>query len=143
MSIWDTVAAPIIAIINKVVPDKAAAAAAVAQLNEMQLQGKLADELLQLQSVTSAQSDVDKVEAASASIFIAGWRPFVGWVCGVGLAVSCVISPLLTWGSTLAGHPVTLPKLDDPLLQSTLAGMLGLGYGLRTWEKVKGVAGSH
>lgn len=143
MSIWDTVAAPIIAIINKVVPDKAAAAAAVATLNQMQMQGALQDEMLQLQSVTSAQSDIDKVEAASSSIFIAGWRPFVGWVCGVGLAMSCIVSPLFTWISALIGHPTPFPKLDDALLQGTLAGMLGLGYGLRTFEKFKGVAGQH
>ena len=143
MSIWETVAAPIIAIINKVVPDKAAAAAAIATLNQMQLQGALADEMKQLEAVTSAQSDVDKVEAASGSVFIAGWRPFVGWVCGVGLAMSCIVSPLFTWASALCGHPTPFPKLDDPLLQSTLAGMLGLGYGLRTYEKFKGVAGNH
>jgi hypothetical protein len=143
MSIWDTVAAPIIAIINKVVPDKAAAAAAVAQLNTMQLQGALQDELLQLQSVTSAQSDVDKVEAASASWWVAGWRPYVGWVCGTGLAISCIIAPLFTWISTLAGHPTPFPALNDPLLQGTLAGMLGLGHITRTVEKVQGVVGKH
>jgi hypothetical protein len=143
MSIWDTVAAPIIAIINKVVPDKAAAAAAVAQLNTMQLQGALQDELLQLQSVTSAQSDVDKVEAASASWWVAGWRPYVGWVCGTGLAISCIIAPLFTWISTLAGHPTPFPTLNDPLLQGTLAGMLGLGHITRTVEKVQGVVSKH
>src|SRR5271165_4977290 len=143
MSIWDTVAAPIIAIINKVVPDKAAAAAAVATLQQMQMQGALQDELLQLQSVTSAQSDVDKVEAASTNMFVAGARPFIMWVCGVGLAVSCIIAPLFTWASALLGHPTPFPKLDDPLLQSTLAGMLGLGHITRTMEKIKGVVGNH
>jgi holin (3TMs family) len=143
MSIWDTVAAPIIAIINKVVPDKAAAAAAVASLNQMQLQGALQDELLQLQSVTSAQSDVDKVEAASASWFVAGWRPYVGWVCGTGLAISCIIAPLFTWVAALSGHPVAFPVLNDPLLQGTLAGMLGLGHITRTVEKIQGVVAKH
>lgn len=143
MSIWDTIAAPIIAIINKVVPDKAAAAAAVAAFQQMQLQGQLNDELAQLQAVTVNQTDVDKIEAANPNLFIAGWRPFVGWVCGVGLAMSVILNPLLTWVSALFGHSITLPKLDDPLLQSTLAGMLGLGYGLRTLEKFKGVAGNH
>lgn len=143
MAIWDTIAAPIIAIINKVVPDKAAAAAAIAQLQEMQLKGQLEDELLQLQSVTSAQSDVDKVEAASASLFVAGWRPYVGWVCGTALAISCIIAPLFTWVSTLVGHPTAFPHLDDPLLQGTLAGMLGLGHISRTVEKIQGVVGNH
>lgn len=143
MSIWDTVAAPIIAIINKVVPDKAAAAAAVASLNQLQLQGALQDELLQLQSVTTAQSDVDKVEAASTNLWVSGWRPYVGWVCGTGLAISCIVAPLFTWISTLVGHPTAFPHLDDPLLQGTLAGLLGLGHVTRTVEKIKGVIGNH
>jgi hypothetical protein len=134
---------PISDIILKVVPDKAAAAAAVAQLNEMQVAGQLQEELVQLTAVTSAQSDVDKVEAASASLFVAGWRPYVGWVCGTGLAISCIIAPLFTWIATLAGHPVVFPALNDPLLQSTLAGMLGLGHITRTVEKIKGVVASH
>jgi len=134
---------PISDIILKVVPDKAAAAAAVAQLNEMQVAGQLQEELVQLTAVTSAQSDVDKVEAASASLFVAGWRPYVGWVCGTGLAISCIVAPLFTWIATLTGHPVVFPALNDPLLQSTLAGMLGLGHITRTVEKIKGVVASH
>lgn len=134
---------PISDIILKVVPDKAAADAAVAQLQQLQAAGQLQEELLQLQSVTSAQSDVDKVEAASTSVFIAGWRPYVGWVCGTGLAISCIVAPLFTWLAALAGHPVTFPALNDPLLQSTLAGMLGLGHITRTVEKIQGVVGKH
>lgn len=134
---------PISDIILKVVPDKSAAAAAVATLNQLQAQGALQEELLQLQATTAAQSDVDKVEAASTSIFVAGWRPYVGWVCGTGLAISCIIAPLFTWIAALAGHPVVFPVLDDPLLQGTLAGMLGLGHITRTVEKIKGVVGQH
>lgn len=130
-------------IILKVVPDKSAAAAAVATLNQLQAQGALQEELLQLQAITAAQSDVDKVEAASTSIFVAGWRPYVGWVCGTGLAISCIIAPLFTWIAALAGHPVVFPVLNDPLLQGTLAGMLGLGHITRTVEKIKGVVGQH
>lgn len=143
MGIWDLVAAPILKLIDKAVPDRAQADAAKAQLQQMAAQGALAEELAQLQSVTSAQSDIDKVEAASSSVFVAGWRPFVGWVCGVGLAMSCIVSPTLTWLCALLGHPTPFPKLDDPILRSTLAGMLGLGYGLRTYEKFKGVQGNH
>jgi hypothetical protein len=134
---------PISDVILKVVPDKAAAEAAVARLNELQAQGNLQSELLQMQAVTSAQTDVDKVEAASTSMFVAGARPFVMWVCGVGLAVSCIVAPLFTWFAALAGHPVVFPVLNDPLLQSTLAGMLGLGHITRTVEKIKGVVGQH
>lgn len=139
MSIWDTVAAPIIAIINKVVPDKAAAAAAVANLQQMQIQGQLQDEMARLQAVTSAQSDVDKVEAANTNVFVSGWRPLIGWVCGAALASQYIARPLIQWGFAIAHQPLpVLPGIDDNLWQ-LMFGMLGMG-GLRTFEKVKGVA---
>jgi hypothetical protein len=140
---WEALIAPLTGLISKVLPDTAAKDAAVAQLKMLAASGALQEELTQLAAVTSAQTDINKVEAASTSMFVAGWRPFVGWVCGVGLGISVVINPLLTWAATLSGYPIALPKLDDPMLQSTLAGMLGLGYGLRTLEKWKGVQGSH
>lgn len=143
MAIWDIIVGPILKIIDKVVPDRAAADAAKAQLQIMMAQGALTEELEQLKAVTSAQSDVNKVEAASTSLFIAGWRPFVGWICGVGLGMSCIVAPLFTWVTTLCGHPTPFPDLNNPILQSTLAGMLGLGYGLRTYEKLKDVASNH
>lgn len=143
MAIWDIIVGPILKIIDKVVPDRAAADAAKAQLQLMMAQGALTEELEQLKAVTSAQSDVNKVEAASTSLFIAGWRPFVGWICGVGLGMSCIVAPLFTWVTTLCGHPTPFPDLNNPILQSTLAGMLGLGYGLRTYEKLKDVASNH
>lgn len=139
MSIWDTVAAPIIAIINKIVPDKAAAAQAVATLQQLQVQGALQEEFAQLQAVTSAQSDVDKVEAANANTFVSGWRPAIGWICGAALASQYILRPVLQWGFTIAHQPLpTLPGIDDNLWQ-LMFGLLGLGT-LRTFEKVKGVA---
>ena len=141
MSIWDTIAGPIIAIINKVVPDKAAAAAAVAQLQQMQMQGQLNDEFQQLKAITSDQSDINKIEAGSTSLFVAGWRPAIGWVCATAFAFQFLLKPLFEWAATLAGHPVTLPGLDATLPQLTYA-LLGLG-AYRTVEKFKGVAGNH
>lgn len=139
MSIWDTVAAPIIAIINKVIPDKAAAAAATSQLQTLALQGQLASELAQLQSVTSAQSDVDKVEASSSSTFVAGWRPCIGWVCAIALGSQYIARPLLLWGFAVTNHTLpVLPGIDDNLWQ-LMFGMLGMG-ALRSYDKVKGVA---
>jgi Holin of 3TMs, for gene-transfer release len=139
MSIWDTIAAPIIAIINKVVPDKTAAAQAIATLNQLQLQGALQEELAQLQAVTVNQSDINKAEATNASVFVSGWRPMIGWVCGAALASQYIGRPLLQWGFAMAHQPLpALPGIDDNLWQ-LMFGMLGLG-GLRTFEKVKGVA---
>lgn len=139
MSIWDTVAAPIISIINKVVPDKAAAAAAVAQLNQMQLQGSLEDELLQLQSTTVNQSAVDQVEAGNSSWLVAGWRPAVGWCCAAAVALIFIIGPMFTWITNLIGHPTPFPTLDSNSLMTLLFGMLGMGT-LHTAEKIKGIS---
>lgn len=130
-------------IISKVLPDAAAAAAAKAQLAQMAAQGQLQEELLQLQAITSAQTDINKVEAGSTNMFIAGARPFIMWVCGIGLAMSCIVGPLFTWFTALIGHPTPFPQLNDPLLQSTMFGLLGLGHVTRTVEKIKGVVGNH
>ena len=134
---------PISDIILKVVPDKSAAAAAVAQLQQMQTSGQLQEELVQLTAVTSAQTDINKVEAASANWWVAGWRPYIGWICGTALGMSAIVGPLFTWVTTLCGHPTPFPIPNDPLLQSTLAGLLGMGHISRTVEKIKGVAGTH
>jgi hypothetical protein len=90
------------------------------------------------QAADQAQNDVNKTEAASGSIFVAGWRPFIGWVCGAALAFQYIIRPLATMALTAMHRPdIILPGLDDNLWQLML-GMLGMG-GLRTFEKVKGV----
>lgn len=143
MGIWDLVAAPILKIIDKVIPDRAAAQATKDSITQLAAQGALAEELAQLQAVTTAQSDTNKIEAASTSVFVAGWRPYVGWICGTGLGLQVIVAPLFTWLSALFGHPTAFPAFDNVLLQSTLAGMLGLGYSLRTLEKHNGVQGNH
>lgn len=102
---------------------------------QLELQGKILDQV-------SAQLDVNKVEAASPSTFVAGWRPFVGWICGSGLAVQFIIGPITTWIAALAGHPVIFPTLDLGTLLTLLLGMLGLGT-MRTFEKVNGVNSGH
>jgi hypothetical protein len=136
---WTELIAPIAAIINKLIPDKAAAAAATAQLQMLATQGQLEQELAQLQAVTTAQSDINKVEAANTKIFVSGWRPAIGWICGTGLGVQYLVAPLATWGASLAGHPLAFPALDTSTLMPLVTALLGLG-SLRSWEKTKGVA---
>jgi len=115
-------------IIDRVIPDKAAAAQAQAELIKMQVSG----ELEQL----AGQLEVNKVEAAHSSLFVAGWRPFIGWVCGAALAYQFVIRPIVTWAVPSMGYQIAeMPGLDNNLWE-LLTGMLGLG-GLRTYEKVK------
>ena len=92
---------PITAIINKIIPDKTAAAAAQAQLQMAITSGQIQQELVQLQAVTTTQSDVDKIEASNASVFVAGWRPFVGWVCAAGLAYVSLLEPLARFTATV------------------------------------------
>lgn len=89
-----------------------------------------------------AQAEVNKVEAASSNMFVAGWRPGVGWTCGLGLFVQFVIRPFAIWGAALAGHNITFPELDMGTLITLLFGMLGLG-SLRTYEKINGVGSGH
>lgn len=84
------------------------------------------------------QLEVNKQEAASESRFVAGWRPFVGWVCGAALAWAYVLCPLLTWCLLAVGVKTPpLPDLALGELMPVLFGLLGLG-GLRTIEKVQG-----
>jgi hypothetical protein len=86
-----------------------------------------------------AQIDVNKAEAASNSIFKGGWRPFIGWVCGIAFAYHFVLQPVMIFVMTYLGHPIPdLPEFDMASLMTVLGGLLGLG-GLRTFEKYKGI----
>ncbi len=89
--------------------------------------------------LVQGQIDINKVEAASSSVWVAGWRPFIGWVCGAAFAYKFVLAPAIAFGLTAAGHAVVLPVLDFTEMSTVLLGMLGIG-GLRTLEKIKGVA---
>ena len=122
-------------LIERLLPDPAQKAAALQKLTELELSGDL--------QVIAGQVEINKIEAASTNWFIAGWRPFFGWVLGAGIAVMIVIGPLLSWGSTLAGHPVEGPKMPTEVILTLSGSLLGVNSALRTWEKVKGVAGNH
>jgi hypothetical protein len=86
------------------------------------------------------QLEINKVEAASSSLFIGGWRPAVGWVCVAALAYQFVLSPFIRFVAIIAmDTPPEFPVLDSSQLTPILIGMLGLG-GLRTYEKINNVA---
>ena len=87
-----------------------------------------------------AQLEVNKAEAAHRSIWVAGWRPMIGWTCGVALAWHFVLAPVTLFAAALAGIVLpSLPVFNMDSLMTVLLGMLGLG-GLRTFEKSKGLA---
>ena len=89
--------------------------------------------------INKAQLEVNKVEAGSTSLFVSGWRPFVGWTCGVALCYHFILQPFLTFLLFAFGYQITLPTFDMGTLTTILMGMLGLG-GLRSYEKVKRAA---
>lgn len=90
--------------------------------------------------VVQGQLQVNQAEAASSSVFVAGWRPFIGWVCGSACAWNWIGLPVTKAGLLLAGGPaLTLAPADLTEMMPVLMGMLGLG-ALRTTEKIKGVA---
>ena len=112
-------------VIERLWPDPAAAAAAKLELLKLQQSGELAQ--------ITGQLEINKTEAANPSVFVSGWRPFIGWICGIGLAYQFLIYPIL-----IAYEP-KIVQLDISTLITLLGGLLGLGT-LRTVEKLNGVA---
>lgn len=118
-------------LINKIWPDPAARASAEAQLIKAQMDAALAS--------VQQQIDINKIEAASPNVFVSGWRPSIGWICGAAFGLHFVILPVLGWLAVLFGHDPIVVPFDMDTLMTVLMGLLGLG-GLRTFEKVRGVA---
>lgn len=135
---WPTLIPLLGNLLDKFFPDPAAANDAKLKLMQMAQTGELAQLDADLKLATG-QIEVNKTEAASNSLFVSGWRPFIGWICGAAFAFKFIGGPLLVVVSQYAGHPVTLPEFDFTEMSTILLGMLGLG-GLRTVEKVKKVA---
>jgi hypothetical protein len=127
-------------LIDKIFPDPQARAAAQLELMKLAQNGELA-QLTAETELAKAQAEINQAEASSTSLFVSGWRPFVGWVCGLGLAVQFLVAPLVGFLASLAGRQFLIPTLDMSVLLTLLFGMLGLG-GMRTFEKMKGVARS-
>ena len=123
---------PIMEGVLRFIPDKNKRAEA-----KEQFEGQI---LLAMTGLVQGQLEINKVEAAHGSIFVAGWRPAIGWICGVALAWNFILQPMLNWGAFMFNVDLTdLPTLDTGELMTVLLGMLGLG-GLRTYEKKLGVS---
>ena len=119
MSILGSLLGPATELLDKVIPDA-------------DEKNRIAFELSTLaerhsQEALKGQLEINKVEAAHKSLFVAGWRPFIGWVAGIGLLYNVLIAPVL-------GIWFEMPPVDPAILTSTLMGMLGLG-AMRTYEK--------
>ncbi len=129
------VTGPILQGVLRMIPDKNKRAEAEEMFNTNMLTA--------LTGLVQGQLDINKQEAQHGSIFVAGWRPFIGWVCGMALVWNFIVQPLLLWIAWMFPEMgidmSTAPKLDTGELMTVLLGMLGLG-GLRTYEKRLGVA---
>ena len=115
--------APVTSLLDKFIPDA-------------DTKQKIAHEIATMsqkhaQELAKGQLEVNKNEAAHKSLFVAGWRPAIGWICGLSLLYSTMLSPIL-------GIWFTVPPVNDELLSTVLMGMLGLG-AMRSFEKYKGV----
>jgi ABC-type glycerol-3-phosphate transport system permease component len=124
-------------VLDRVLPDKQANDAAKAALASSELQGEI--------QAVIAQIQVNQVEAASNSVFVAGWRPFVGWICGCAYAYAFILQPFLQFA--LVAFKVNfdstkLPTLNLAELSYVLMGMLGLGV-MRSYDKTKGAGNGH
>ena len=91
------------------------------------------------QELAIGELDVYKVDAASKSMFVAGWRPAVGWTCCIALLSNYILIPMANFGLLLAGMEVEVPSLDMSTMMPVLLGMLGLG-AMRTVEKTQKVS---
>ena len=124
MSILGSLLEPATKLLDKVIEDKDQKNALAHEIATMA--ERHAQELAQ------GQLEVNKVEAAHKSLFVAGWRPAIGWVCALGLFYNVILANII-------GIWIDLPEIDTTLLVPVLMGMLGLG-AMRSYEKVQGVS---
>jgi len=119
-------------LIDRLWPDPAQAAVAKLELLKMQQEGDLA--------VMVAQTDINKIEAGSTNLFVAGWRPFVGWCCGLAFVYAAILEPLARFISKVFfDYAGDFPVIDTTLTMQILLGLLGMA-GLRSWDKKNGTA---
>ena len=124
-------------LIEKIWPDPVKQSEEIRKLEELHQKGDLATLNAEVQLLIG-QININIAEAGHKSIFVAGWRPFVGWVCGFGLLYASVVEPIMRFIAKLSDYTGTFPVLDTTITMQVLLGMLGLGL-MRTKEKEKGV----
>ena len=122
---------PVAGLLDKFIPDADEKMKIAAELSTMAER--------HAQELAKGQLEVNKVEAASKSMFVAGWRPAVGWVCVLGMAMNFIIVPMGNFGLSVADIEVVIPMIDTSQMMPVLMGMLGLG-AMRTVEKVQKVS---
>jgi len=112
-------------------------------IEDKDVKNKLAHDLSTMaerhaQDLAKGQLEVNKTEAAHKSLFVAGWRPAVGWTCCLGMASNFLVIPIANFVLAITGSAIVVPLLDTGEMMPVLMGMLGLG-AMRTYEKKQGV----
>ncbi len=123
--------------INRIWPDPAKQAEEERRLIELSQKGDLAAMNAEVQLLLG-QIEINKAEANHKSIFVAGWRPFVGWIGGLAFAYASILEPLMRFVATVSGYDGEFPIIDTNMTMQVLLGMLGLGL-MRSYEKKNGV----
>jgi hypothetical protein len=126
----------ITSVLNRLIPDVNARQQAQDEITKALIaqQGAVQQAIAE---AAKAQAEVNLAEAQNPSLFIAGWRPFVGWVCGLGFAYAFILQPFINAICVWFKLPTT-PILDTSSLMALLGGLLGLG-SMRSYEKAQGV----
>lgn len=137
MSAWNLLIEPISVLLDKIIPDPDARAKAKLELLKSEREFDLRELEIALRADES-QTHINQEEAKHQSLFVAGWRPFIGWVCGIAFAYHYILQPFIVFALAAQGHHVILPHFSMEALLTVLLGMLGLG-GMRTFEKVRRV----
>ena len=117
MSILNALIGPVAGLLDKFIPDAGERMAIAHELSTMAER--------HAQELAKGQLEVNKVEAGSSSMFVAGWRPFIGWVCGLGFLSNFIIIPMANFGLAIAEQAITIPMIDTTQMMPVLMGMLG------------------
>lgn len=126
-------------VLDKIFPDPVKAQEAKLELFKLQQSGELT-RLAVDADLAKGQLEVNKEEAKNSSLFVSGWRPGIGWICGLAFAMNFVVGPLATFSyAAYTGHVLLWPTLDVGAFMPVLLGMLGLG-GLRSYDKKQGTS---
>ena len=130
MAILNALIGPVTGLLDKFIEDKDQKSALAHEIATMSQ--KYAQESV------LAQLEVNKVEAAHKTLFVAGWRPFIGWTCGLGMFGNFITIPFSNFVLALLEYDIVIPLVPLETMMPVLMGMLGLG-AMRTYEKKNSV----